>query len=263
MPISGNTLECLQHFKETYLSEKSAKKATRRVYELRNNLSDLIGIHHEIGYDWFFRFRIPTCGLNLIKIRVFLDLIGYKVSELEALEKPIRDLARHLSLSALTFEEVIACTGITRSTIFDWLNGSKCPEKRIGAISELLESNQSRFVEASNRWLKTVGQFGVIVSSPTPVAKPMAPTMVRPAEMKSGAQGQQEHEKVLLCLATLIASAEPLANLVASDQFSAIERDKLRSLCTSGRNSMLFNLSNSLGQLCTEQARNLVRERKG
>src|SRR5687767_1618342 len=65
-----------------------------------------------------------------------------------------------------------------------------------------------------------------------------------------------DHAKTVRTLAELINSALPLARHVASDEFTADEREQLRLFTPiqHGRSNAVFELSNLLGRLCSESA---------
>jgi hypothetical protein len=70
------------------------------------------------------------------------------------------------------------------------------------------------------------------------------------------------HQETISALAELLKQARPLAELVASEEYSPEDRKLLRELTRNGRSNEVFDLSNLLNRLCGERALRSIQQQQ-
>ncbi|MSU54416.1 MAG: hypothetical protein EXS48_01060 [Candidatus Staskawiczbacteria bacterium] len=104
----GHWDECLRHYAEDLSSRAppNPKKAAR----LRNPMTQFCKVRSANVLRWFKQIVEPT-GESILRVMFFLDLVGYRVSELEAMPKYVRHFAELVVFNLLTMDEAARLIG--------------------------------------------------------------------------------------------------------------------------------------------------------
>lgn len=90
----GDTSECIAHFAATYAGQ-----------DCKVLMAEFCGVEPSTVQSWIAGQNEPT-GDRITKLRVFLQLVGYRVHELDDLARSIRDLCTMVALGICSPEEV-------------------------------------------------------------------------------------------------------------------------------------------------------------
>lgn len=236
MSIQGTVSECFAHFAAQEF-DRDPKKA----------VADFFGIVLQPTVSrWFTRFS--GTGENLLKARYFLELYGYKPTELADVPACVQDLGRLYAYSIASFEditEVFAFSGESpREQAFRVLLGKLGTSKeRMQRICEYVEPLSGLIAERRDQWVADLPKRVQHATADAP-----APTAILPLRKK----GPDVREAIVISAATQVKALLPLCELLLSDEFSADERNHFRDL--SGGDGV-FKLANILHRLCGEKAR--------
>lgn len=199
-------------------------------------------------------------GLPLIRLRIFLEILGYKVKEIKQLAtKPsVYHLAEMLAFGTLTPDAAV--TILQYSCVQDVyrlvLRGMKSPIASRKKILEGLWEEQKSQVEQRRRELQEViGVSPLLLEREASIPIAFVPTKKKPTQAVSLGRNTE-----LETLGHLVLAALPLAEKIASNDFSEEDRKKLRQI-TGG--DAVYRLSNAMNQLCGEKARNQIRADAG
>lgn len=105
----GHLDECLKHFAAGL--ETSAPKGTKKATLARKPLADFCGVVIHTASRWLLGTGAPPVGEPLLKLMFFLDVVGYKVIELERMPTDIRNFAELIGFSLLTSGEARSLLG--------------------------------------------------------------------------------------------------------------------------------------------------------
>lgn len=89
----GTTQECVANLAETY-----------SVDQIKAPVAELCKVEPETAREWLLGRRLPV-GEALLRLRIFLQLAGYRVSELDDLPKSVRTVAQMIALDVITLDE--------------------------------------------------------------------------------------------------------------------------------------------------------------
>ncbi len=95
----GDTGECLAHFRAKFPTDST-----------RPLLAEFCHVTTDTVGRWFNGRNLPV-GEELIRLRIFLALANYRVSELDDLSKSLRELAQVIALDVMTPDEVRQALG--------------------------------------------------------------------------------------------------------------------------------------------------------
>jgi transcriptional regulator with XRE-family HTH domain len=159
---AGTTQECLAHFAEFY-----SFLAARRL------LAEFTGVSSVTASDWLRGIRMPK-GLQLMRLRVFLTLVGYSVKEVMELPEDNRKLAEIVAYGIL--EEAEARTELgykdEKSILSMTLRGQKMMPSSSFRLERLLRAHeqqrQEHKDESFDRIQKVLGGEMVIGTRPVP-----------------------------------------------------------------------------------------------
>ena len=237
--IQGTTEECLAHFSHQIGND----------YKRRKAICDLMGVHKETGYDWFTKLRTPT-GLNLLRLRCLLSLVGYAVNEMESLAPRVRLCAELVGLNVISIDGFVSDMEYHKDTAFRVLLGRQGTSSQADQKLAKFDASKDRLAEVKAGHLKTLGFTRVNGSAATPVKIPTI-TVEQPIQ-------PCDREQTLVSLSHLVSATLFLAEKVAGDEFTPEDRQRLRKLTATqrGRSNGVFELYQALGALCSERARN-------
>lgn len=240
-PFKGNTVACLKHL-AIAIGNDTAK---------RDVIARFADVDSSTVRRWFKDERTPI-GEPLVRTRFYLELLGYDVEELQALDAVVRDAARMFSFGVASIPEIVQLVGYTEGrsgieTVIAVFRGAQgISRKKHKDLEAFVEMNREIFAE-KKRMVKrieigTVNQLPVrsVQSALSPRQRfgECSPLDLRRIFIESAAK------QVLVLL--------PLMRAIESDAFSAEERTLLREL--SGGDGV-FKLANILTRLCGERTR--------
>ncbi len=244
--FSGTTKECLAHFMEASLNG-----------DKRLALSDFAKVTPDTVRRWNKHFPV---GEVLIKLRVYLDLHGYKVAELERLDPVVREIACLVAFEVCPINDILELIGLPlnkkngNSQLLRALRGEQrySPER-----IEKLRVFAFRFEETLQEVVDRTPILRAVSLEPQEV---LGTKETKSNEVVSKeAEVKLSHQVIIDSLAAQIKAMLPLARLVAGDSFSPAERRLLRG---KAEGDSVFYLSRELNRLCGEQARDKFKQQQ-
>jgi hypothetical protein len=255
--FKGTTAECLSHLGKHIGENKIEKVKVIAVF---------CGTHYRTVEKWL-EGKHPPIGENLVRMRVYLEHIGYSVTELLKLNPVVRDAARLCAFRVVPIAEIAEMVGYAgRKTVDSGRNTAV--DAILGIFRGVQGVGKDRLVE-----------FEALVS----VFKDMLPEKVQQTpkiDLADHVKSQIEHEQVVVrtvppagttfrpklafqrtldthtaiieSFASTIKGLIPLAQLLESDEFTPAERAHLRELLGGDG---VFEFANSFYRLCGERTR--------
>lgn len=255
--MKGSTRDCFYHLLQ--LLDKKKKLALAGV------MANLFGISEKTVTDWFRKVSFPQ-GLNLIKVQHLLGLLGFEPDETRELSSAAAHLRPLLIYGVFTPELIGEMLGVKAESILRIAKGNSGTRAGREEVMSVIYLRKSEVLDKKKEIWKEELDFLQLPSLPT-VQKRLAdrdgfmPPRVDETQpyCSQGIQfpklAQNPKDLALNLLAMQIIQILPLATRVASDEFSAADRDVLRKLVGSGK---IFELKNELVRLCGERARDLA-----
>lgn len=240
-PFQGMTQECLRQF----VADNRLDSKKPAAFAKRNAICDFFGLNHETGHSWFGNFALPV-GERLLRLRFFLETLGYQPSENQGLPRPVKLLGEYIAIWSIRLKEEAAfLVGTAPDTLLSVLLGKEgVSERRLQVIADIVSTNQDAAEQFQKKWHEKISDLALVRRAIT-AASP-TDTETKPANVNAAIES----------LAHLILAAKPLAEALLSDQYSPEDRKRLRELTGNGRSNAVFDLSNLLNRLCGERARN-------
>lgn len=247
--FKGCTAACLKHL---------AHAIEVDYLEKRKVIADFVGVSDGTARRWFRGLMLPV-GEPLIRLRFYLEFLGYRVDEIELLNKPIRDAARLFAFGVASLTEVMGLVGFSEdrngaSQLLAVFRGTRgISTRKLRDFESFVELYGERLAEKQRAIHKVVQtdsrHNNDHLQSPTTEVTP--PIISRLPRIK---RGKTPREALIESLAGSIVALIPLAQSISSDEFTAEERAQVREL--SGSNGV-FTLANLLYRLCGERTRTM------
>lgn len=118
----GPVEECVRHFAARF--QEVYPKGSRLSTEGKRPIAEFCGVNIHTVTDWFFRLDNLPVGERQIKLLCFLDLNGYKVTELERMSLKCRNFAKLIGYGLVKSEDAVEWLGYTQpSELFRALRG--------------------------------------------------------------------------------------------------------------------------------------------
>ncbi len=246
--FTGKIEECLKHFSDLHLAGQGRETWLRRAAVVR-----LVGGDPKAAKRWFEEFTSPI-GENLVKLRFFLKKCSIQ-PEAPELKDEVRELEKMVAVGELTIQSVVHQVGAKNSDqVFGWLlKGQGISKLSLSKLEPLIEAHRQGTTEKLNKMLADMEQLGLVAKA-APVSTPLKNKEVSKPQSQTPPSETKLPPEVML-LAQLVNAAAPLAERLASSEFSAKDRQSLRQLTRVGNTNNVFGLSNSLNQCCGERAR--------
>ena len=227
--FKGTIAKYLNDFFETFTGGKeSAKKI----------VTDFTGAKGGSLHDWTVKGLKPI-GIRSIKLRCFLSLVGYSVTEFPKLSGPALDLSKIVVYDIDSIEGLADKIGLNPKTLAGYFRGDANPSSDIVRSMETVYARfEVQVREHEDEWKRTLNI--PVLTEGSNVHHLNAPK-----------------DAILSSLAGQISAILPLATIVASDDFSLDDRNNLRKMVP---NKGVFEVSNLLNALCSETARKLSRK---
>ncbi len=232
---SGSVMDCLSH----YLGQLPWEG--KGCVEARKPLADFLGINPATIRCWFVGSAKPL-GLQLVKLRYFLEERGYDVQELHKLPGPVMALGKAIAYGKIGFDDAVEKIHMSQ--------GSE--------LLQVLHGNRG----VSNERMATI----VRICGDTPFQEgerpaPADPTG-EPAQAAPSGKTEEEIINLLNSLDGLCALLEPrlgrmLSNAVTPEQRQAF-REKAGRHRVFDMANRFFRLNKQLNALCSEKAREIT-----
>lgn len=242
--VEGNTERCLAHLAKAIEG--------RDFFEKRKTIADFAGVSDDSVHRWFKEGRMPV-GEQLVRMRFYLEFLGYKVSELNELDEQVRNAARLFAFGVASLSEIADLLGYVGKSGTDTLlrifRGAR------GTSSEKIEQFES-FIELYGAKLndkkRTVSKV-LHVTDGDSHSQRTTDHFGASAAIRSTSHVAGNQTAVVESFAGLITAMLPLAEYVLSDSFTAAQRSRVRELAGGGKG--VSRLSNLFTQLSGEAAR--------
>lgn len=240
MSFNGTTRECLHHYAENFLPPKGARNSG----QAKEPMAHFVGVNTDTITSWISDRNKPLGG-PLVKLRFYLEAVGYDVVELRNLRGQVNYmLAEMLAYGLLTVEQAAKQLGFGKhDSVYRIAHGgSNTSSDRVAKIQEMYESHHPELNAAKMRLSKELGKAhdAQVVSFPQPDSHPSA-------------QGAVDDESIAT-LAHFVMAITPLLEKAVTET-TREQRNKLRKL--TGDDGM-FRLSKASSRLCSEKAREVV-----
>ncbi len=100
----GHFEECLNHFNLIIASR--APKHTREATQIKRIMADFCGVDLRCIDRWL-RCKNPHGGAQYFRVMCYLDMVGYRVIELERMPKVLRNIAELISFGIISADETV------------------------------------------------------------------------------------------------------------------------------------------------------------
>lgn len=256
-PIEGTAEECFAHYLKTL-----PLPGTRHVNKDRLPLKDFTKVGERTVERWVLGPQVAK-GVELLRIRFFLEANGYRVSELDELKSRqplVYKLAEMIAYDVFSVEKAQADLGFKypQELYRLSLRGGSTTHAREDMIAALYDKNRDQLIAEREKW-----QARLKKECPSREAKKYVSDRLVPAlpeyATTSRDNGKTGGRAEIGSLARLIASALPLAEYLASGECTQEDRIELRRLVGGDG---VFRLSNALNKLCGEKAREAILSNK-
>ena len=118
----GHLEECFQHLKKSL--DSKVPKGSRGALMVKKPIADFCGIGVASVARWFRHAGLLPIGEPLIKLMCYLDMVGYRVIELERMPKVRRGFVELVGYGLLSGDQAIGLLGYSEnSTLFKVLHG--------------------------------------------------------------------------------------------------------------------------------------------
>lgn len=160
MKFSGTTTECLLDFGQRDTEGNEGRKLLARFAGV---------VEHPTAREWLSGQRQPL-GETLLKVRCFLYLAGYQVSEFEAVPKVARKLALLIATDLVVLDDVQDELGYkNRDGVFSTILRGKSPMRdKVFRMERLVNTHHEDLSQEVNSWRDQILQLH-ISDRPTPV----------------------------------------------------------------------------------------------
>ena len=215
----GHLEECLQHFGNALVAR--APKGSKGSAQARQPMADFCGVGISTVARWLYSIGSLPVGEPLIKLMCYLDLVGYRVIELERMPQGKRAFAELVGYGILSGEEAAKLIGYgNASSLYQVFRGmagtSEDKDQRMwDAWKERRDVLARKKLEAAERCGKQ------------PVSKESIPaTVAAPTAARKTAGTRTHHLGVALSmmngLVELLEDMPPFGELSESDRSSFV-----------------------------------------
>jgi len=245
--FKGTTAACVAHLAE----------ATKGDLEKRKTIVSFVGVTDSTVRRWFRGEMIPV-GEPLLRLRFYMEFLGYNVAELQSLNPPVRDAARLFAFRIATLREIAQLVGYSEGrggtdTLLAVFRGTQGVSKqRLDEFTsfvevygdQLLEKKRStKKIQLNDGTSRTSAEDDLGAAKQPRVVHPLRP-VVQP----------RDRDVIIESLGASVKALIPLARAASSDGFTAEERARVRELAGGDG---VFRLANLLFRLCGERARKM------
>lgn len=240
--VSGSVEKCLMHYYDTISGLERAEMLFQR--EL---LAEFTGASVHTVRRWNAPARGMPGGMVYIKLKFFLELLGYEVDELRKLATDYYGLAELAVFTSYDEKSLADELGYQNyQSVLNIMNGNgETSGSKLQKLMELRSVYENDIKASREAW---ANRIRIVVSPPREVKRPSS-------AKEAVTRVSDSHEENLLQLGYLILATVNLAEKIASDDYTAEDRKHLREI-TGG--DQVFRFSNALNKLCGEKARQMI-----
>ncbi len=243
----GTVRECLKHLSQAIDGAEAKSKQTR--------LAAYFGVSRDVMANWLAGNRHPV-GENLIRMTFYLEFLGYKVAEIEAMRPEVRDVARLFAFGISSIPEIADMVGYKGGERSGIETTRLVLQGKHAVLRDKLP-HFAAFAELHGAQLESLKRNAPnVLRTERPVAsvQPREPTSPTVA-LRTARDAPAGHDAIIRALAGFVQAAVPLVDLVLSDEFTPEERQRVRDLVG---NEGVSRLSNLFTRLSGEAARNAL-----
>lgn len=251
----GTTAQCLTHLANAVAGPNFNEK--------RAVIADFTGVGEGTVQRWFTDESFPV-GEALIRLRFYLEFLGYHVTELQSLNESIRKAARLFAFGIASITEIANLVGYkgneksANNILIYVLRGMQGVQaNKIKQFDSFVELHGSQLEEKRRTTSNVLNMSAIHPHSPQASEHRATPTKIQSVHHEvSGNQSA-----VIESLAGMISAILPLAEYVLSDSFTAGQRACVRERASGGKG--VSRLSHLLTQLSGEAARTALTKQQG
>ena len=162
---------------------------------------------------WYTEKCMPV-GLPLLRLRVFLDLLGYKVQEFNKLSKTAKDFSRCIAFGYISTKEACEKLGyINEKSLFDVVLRGRTPVVdrmyRVGRFVEDSREDLDQLIQDFNE--RVGGELQLTEELDVPDEEPVGALAI------VSASDLEEVEPIVDAIVSTIASADAVVRMLDSD----------------------------------------------
>lgn len=250
--LAMKTQEAMKDFSKRNGLDSSKRERA----QTRNAICILLQMGSATGHRWFSDGIAPL-GEHLLRLRLLLRLCGYNLIEEQAIQISALQLADQIAVRTLKVENAVKfLDASSNDRVIAVATGREgISPNRESKIQELVKNHEKETNAKIAEWKEKISQLNL--KGPEEAKQSVYETETGQKKKKNEPLvfPKENNKTVLIVLANQLKATLPFAELVASDQFSAGEREELRKMA--GKYT-IFNLKNVLVKLCGERARDNV-----
>lgn len=248
--VSGTTKECLQRLGAIIQRDPD-------YYGKRKIIASFTGVSDSAAYRWI-KGTSPPVGEPLIRLRFYLEFLGFDVQEIQLLEPRVRDAARIYAFGVTSIQETAGLLGYKSAKenrggvdplLAVFRGASGVSKQRLEAFEAFIELH-AEALEEKKRSVVSILPNGSTVNAEVPQS--FIAHEVRESKALNAKQHAAERIAIIEALAASVKAIIPLARAASSDDFTANERARVRELA--GHNGVM-TAANLLFRLCGERTR--------
>jgi hypothetical protein len=249
MPIRGSTSQCLAD----YLRHFPDRSATELMAEFCDS-------HYRTALGWLRGEPLPK-GLRLVKLRVFLQFVGYNVTDVIYTLNGAEPLSQLVALNLATVDEVRDELAYTKDdAVFRILHGeaTSLTEGRGEVLLDFVNQHQAALEPALATARASIQKALPVQPWTTqPSGFPVEPDPVvstPPVQLAEPTIPSLSAKLIITLLASYLSAAKPLADLLDSDEYTEADRTRLRAIVG---DTDFFELTNVMHRLSGPRARRI------
>lgn len=239
--FKGSTKECFTHL---------VKGMGDNLLSSRKLIASFTGVLDSTVARWI-KDSVAPKGESLLRLRFYLEFLGYNVEELLELNPLIRNAARLCAFQVETLTTVAHLVGYPEGR--NGIDGLIAVFRGTRSMSEKRLQHLASFVELYSDQLKGKQQATQKVEvMPHKQITPEVPK--RPLISRMSRQPLEAREAIIASIAYSVLALIPLAVIISSDTYTAADRKQVRE--RAGGDGV-FKLANLLYRLCGERTRTI------
>lgn len=226
----------------------------------RHSIAHFCGVGTDTVRSWYNGTTTPK-GIHLMKVRYFLESIGYEISEFKNLNKHIYNLGKLIAYNKLDLEQISRRVGMPGSD----------------ELLRVLHGYRSLSIGRTSLVKMICGEYGDILVN---LNKNKPPQIIKPKETEIKIEPIEKVEEILIATSKTEASNKydsvvkmlqgvdglvsllmPKFEALLGEETKPEERQKFRELATRqlvfDLANRFFNFTKMLNALCSEKAREI------
>lgn len=239
----GTTKECFTHLMQELGYDN---------YEGRRILAEIVGVETTAIRRWISERSVPA-GMSLISLRYYLDFLGYEVSEISHLDKPLRQASQLLAFKVLTLADLANMVGYEKypDQLLATLRGVR------GVTPERLKSFQEVVVAYEDDLREKMAQTQKVIILTHAKNTPAPALGISPEITGSGQtfieQACESKERDIKMFVFLVGALDVLTDHFVGSGVDDELRERVRQAAGQQK---VFAVKNKLARLCGVKAFN-------